>query len=203
MWQAAPSRTNIQTWLLKYDPVKAKQLLDEYLKEKNLTADKLTITLLYNTSELGKNRAEATQQMWKDNLGINVQLVTVETKIFYSTRKQAQQNVFRSSWVQDYPDANNFLMEVFGPGTSYSGVMKWDSGDNYTKFVDLLKQAAVEKDPAKRMDLYAQAEKILLYDEAAVTPLYWYSSPVLIQPYVKVTDSITGYDHYEKWDIVH
>jgi oligopeptide transport system substrate-binding protein len=60
---------------------------------------------------------------------------------------------------------------------------------------------AVEKDPAKRMDLYAQAEKILLYDEAAITPLYWYSSPVLIQPYVKSIDSITGYDHYEKWDI--
>ncbi len=186
---------------LKYDPTKAKQLLDEYLKEKNTTADKLNITLLYNSSESNKNRAEATQQMWKDNLGINVQLVTVETKVFYSTRKQAQQNVFRSSWVQDYPDANNFLMEVFGPGTGYSAVMKWDSGDLFTQFVDLLKQAAVEKDPAKRMDLYAQAEKILLYDEAAVAPLYWYSTPVLIRSSIKITESVTGYDHYEKWDI--
>jgi oligopeptide transport system substrate-binding protein len=83
--------------------------------------------------------AEAVQQMWKDNLGLNVQLVVVERKVFYATRSKAQQNIFRSSWVQDYPDANNFLMEVFGPGTSYSNVVKWDSGDSYTKFVDLLK----------------------------------------------------------------
>jgi ABC-type oligopeptide transport system substrate-binding subunit len=51
------------------------------------------------------------------------------------------------------------------------------------------------------MDLYAQAEKILLYDEAAITPLYWYSTPVLNQSTIKSIDSITGYDHYEKWDI--
>jgi oligopeptide transport system substrate-binding protein len=79
-------------------------------------------------------------------------------------------------------------------------VIRW-KGEAYDKFIALLKQAALEQDPAKRMDLYAQAEKILVVDEAVVSPLWWYSSPVLLQSYVKDTVSITGYDHYEKWDI--
>jgi oligopeptide transport system substrate-binding protein len=186
---------------IKYDPVKAKQLLDEYLKEKNTTADKLQITLMYNTAESNKKAAEAIQQMWKDNLGITVSLKNQERKVYYKQRTEGTENVYRLSWVQDYPDANNFLFEVFGPGGGFQNIVKWDLGDNYTKFVDLLKQAAVEKDPAKRMDLYAQADKILIFDEAAVTPLWWYSTPVLVQPNVKDLNSITGYDHYEKWDI--
>ena len=186
---------------VKFDPAKAKELLDEYLAEKGQTADQLQLSLLFNTSESNKAVAEAIQTMWKDNLGVNVQLFNQERKVFYAQRTQGNENIYRSSWVQDYPDANNFLFEVFGPGTGYQQVVKWDSGDNYTKFVDLLKQAANEKDPDKRMDLYAQAEQILLIDEAAITPLWWYSSPVLVQPYIKDLPSITGYDHWEKWDI--
>jgi oligopeptide transport system substrate-binding protein len=52
---------------VKYDPAKAKELLDAYLKEKGLTADQLDLTLMFNTSESHKARAEAIQQMWKEN----------------------------------------------------------------------------------------------------------------------------------------
>ena len=76
------------------------------------------------------------------------------------------------------------------------------SNPNYDKFFELLQQAAVEEDPAKRVDLYAQAEKILIWDECVLAPLYWYSGPILLRPEVKDTISITGYDHFEKWDIV-
>jgi oligopeptide transport system substrate-binding protein len=51
------------------------------------------------------------------------------------------------------------------------------------------------------MDLYAEAEQILLVDEAVVAPLYWYSRDILVRPEIKDTESITGYDHWEKWDI--
>ncbi len=88
-------------------------------------------------------------------------------------------------------------------GVGFQKIVKWDSGDNYTKFVDLLKQAVIEKDPNKRMDLYAQADHILIYDETAIAPLWGYATPYLKQPYIKAIASITGYDHYEEWDIVH
>ena len=71
---------------VKYDPAKAKELLDAYLKEKGLTADQLNLTLMFNTSESHAKRAEAIQQMWKDNLGINVSLANQELKVYLQQR---------------------------------------------------------------------------------------------------------------------
>jgi len=131
------------------------------------------------------------------------------------TRQDGKEQIYRNSWVQDYPDANNFLFDVFGLNGAFTAVVDWPAkatadkpaeytaggNPNFDKFTDLLKQAANEQDAKKRMDLYAQAEQILLVDEAVVAPLYWYTDDILIRPEIKDTKSITGYDHREKWDI--
>ncbi len=195
---------------IKYDPEKAKALMQEYLTEKGKQASDVTVALMFNTSENNKKIAEAVQGMWKDTLGINVDLTNQEWAVFKVSRKDGQSNVYRSSWVQDYPDANNFLYEVFGPGAAYQDVVDWPydpkNGTDYTnpaydKFMSLLEAAAVETDPAARMSMYADAEQILVHDQAVVMPLYWYSSRILVQSRVQDTQSNTGYDRYEKWDI--
>lgn len=185
---------------IKYDPTAAKALMDEYLKEKNTTADKLTVVLMFNTSESSKNNAEAIANMWKTTLGINTTIQNQERKVYLQTRKAGKEQIYRSSWVQDYPDANNFLFDVFGPGGGYAEVVDW-KGPAYDKFVETIKKAAVEADPDKRMALYADAEKILVVDEAVIAPLYWYNTPVLVAKNVQYLQSITGYDRFEFWDI--
>jgi oligopeptide transport system substrate-binding protein len=211
----APKPENYPNLGVKFDPAKAKELLDSYLKEKNITADKLNIVLMSNAVESRKQAGEAIVGMWKQNLGIDVKFTTQETKVFMVSRQVGQENIYRSSWVQDYPDTNNFLFEPFGFGGGFSDVVDWPvasspekkgtytTGGNkpYDQFMEYLKQAAVEKDPTKRSDLYAKAEEIFVQQEAIVAPLYWYSTPVLIRSEVKDTNSITGYDHWEKWDI--
>ncbi len=182
---------------VRYDPAKAKELLDEYLKEKGLTADQLNISLMFNTSESHQKRAEAIQQMWKQTLGIDAKLTNQEWKVYLTQRKEGQHSVYRSTWVLDYPDTNNFDREVFGPNGAYSEVVDWQND----KFNELVLQAGKETDTAKRIDLYVQAEKILVEEDAAIAPLYWYRSIALYRPNVVRTDSITGYDWYEKWDL--
>lgn len=187
---------------VKFDKDAANALLDEYLAEKGLTRADLSMVLMFNTSEGHKMRAEAIQQMWKENLGIDVQLTNQEWKVFKVTRNEGKENIYRSSWIQDYPDANNFLMEVFGiPGAGFADVVDWNSGAAFDKFVEILKQAAKETDTAKRQQLYADAEKILVEDEAVVAPLYWYSSLELRQSRFKMEQSLTGYERYEKWTV--
>ena len=205
---------------IKFNAEKAKALLAEYLAEKNTTADQVKVTLCVNTSESNKRNAEAISGMWKDTLGITTDIVIVERAVWSATRRAGNENIYRSSWVQDYPDANNFLLEVFGPGGGYADIIDWGDGtqtlenpkqitpvpqteiDRYTAFLALLKQAANELDPDKRAAIYADAEQILLVDEAAITPLYFYSGDYLLNPRVKDTLSITGYDRWEKWDLV-
>lgn len=181
----------------KFDPEGAKALLQEYLDETGQTAADLDIVLMFNTSESHMLRAEAIQQMWKDNLGVEVQLANQEIATYKVSRKEGKENIYRSSWVQDYPDANNFLKEVFSDGGTYSDVVDWVSPE----FDALMTQAATETDPAARMELYAQAEQMLVVDDAVIAPLAWYSDWLIVRPNVKAPRSLTGYDRYEKWSI--
>jgi oligopeptide transport system substrate-binding protein len=80
----------------------------------------------------------------------------------------------------------------------YSRPTNWSS----KAFDSLVDRAAVESDVKKRTELYAQAEKILVYDEAAVMPLYWYTRSTLTKPYVKRTYAVASQEHFEKWEML-
>jgi len=197
---------------VRYDPDAAKAILQEYLDEKGITADQVELTLMFNTSDLNRRKAEALQAMWQDTLGIKVILSNQEWKVYLNQRVEGLENVYRGSWVQDYPDANNFLYEVWALGGGYQDVADWPvaNADDYVagaspefdQFMQLITAAATEADPAARMDMYAQAEQILITDMAVLPPIQWYASKVLVSDYVEDTISITGYDRYEKWDLL-
>ena len=189
---------------VKYNPEEAKKLLDEYLQEKGLTADQLDLTLMFNTASGHQQIAEAIQQMWKDTLGINVKLANQEWKVYLQTIRdpEATPQIWRLGWCQDYPDANNFVREVFSKGGSANpregGGVNWEN----PKFEELVVQAAREQDPAKRVELYAQAEQILVWEDAVIAPIYWYTRVTVTKPYVQRTFSVLGgLEHIEKWDI--
>jgi oligopeptide transport system substrate-binding protein len=188
---------------IKYDPAKAKEELDSYLQEKGLTADKLDLTLMFNTSSGHQAIAEAIQQMWKQNLGVDVKVVNQEWKVYLVTTKdpQATPQIFRMGWCLDYPDANNFDRDVAAYGGSQNplkgGGFNWKD-DAYEK---LVLDAAKELDPKKRTDLYAQAEDILVNKDAVMAPIYWYTNLDMTRPYVTRTYSADGHERFEKWDI--
>ncbi len=192
---------------IKYDPEAAKAELQSYLDEKGLTAADLDITLMFNTSSGHQAIAETAQQMWKDNLGVNVKVVNQEWAVYLETVKGLDTpQIWRLGWCLDYPDANNFDREVFASNGSSNptdadgnpaGGLMWKN-DTYEQ---LVAQAAVETDPAKRVDLYAQAEEILVSTDAVIIPIYWYTNLDLTKPYITRTYSSTGHEAYEKWDM--
>jgi oligopeptide transport system substrate-binding protein len=188
---------------VKYDPTDAKAQLQSYLDETGQTADQLDITLMYNTSEGHQKIAEAIQQMWADTLGINVKVVNQEWQVYLKTLQGADTpQIWRLGWCMDYPDANNFDKEAvgFGGSSNPDGVagLAWKD-DNYEQLVT---QAAQESDPAKRVDLYAQAEEILVKTDAVMIPIYWYTAVDVTKPYITRTYSVVGgQQHFEFWDV--
>ncbi len=204
---ACPTIANYPDLGIKYDPEQAKTLLQEYLDETEQTAAGLDITLMYNTSEGHQRIAEAIQGMWSDTLGINVNLTNQEWKVFLQTIKGADTpQIYRSGWSMDYPDANNFDKDVVAPGgndnpTNAEGVpeggLQWVN-DQFVKLVD---DAAVEQNPDTRIQMYAQAEDILVNQDAAIIPIYWYTTVAVTKPYVTRTYSPTGTQHIEKWSL--
>lgn len=186
---------------IKTDVEAAKKELQSYLDEKKLTADQLDLTLVFNTSSGHQKIAEAIQQMWKDNLGVNVKLVNQEWAVFLETvRSENTPQIWRMGWCPDYADANNFIREVFDYGGSSNppgGGINWKD----EAFSAKLKEAAQELDPAKRVDLYAEAEDMLVNQKAAIAPIYWYTRVTVTKPYVTRTFGSAGQESVEKWDI--
>jgi oligopeptide transport system substrate-binding protein len=193
---------------IKFDAAAANAELDAYLTEKTLTRADLDITLMFNTSSGHQRIAEAIQAMWKDNLGVDVKLVNQEWAVYLETVKGADTpQVWRMGWCPDYPDANNYDREVFAPngssnpvnpdGTPAGGVM-W----NNAAYNDLMDEAAVETDPTARVELYAQAEEILVSTDAVIIPIYWYARNTCTKPYVVRTFGTGGHENFSKWDIL-
>jgi ABC-type oligopeptide transport system substrate-binding subunit len=136
------------------------------------------IALLFNTSEDHRRIAEAIQEMWKRELGIDVELSNQEWGSYLQATTSLQYDVARRSWIGDYLDPNTFLsIMVTGDGNNRTG---W-SDATYDR---LVRGAASEVDPVRRLEMLAEAEARLL-EWGGVIPIYHYSTVELVKPYVR------------------
>ncbi len=160
-----------------YNPEEAKVLLASYLKEKGL----LTlppIELNYNTSEAHKKVAEALQAMWKTTLGIEIQLLNMEWKVFLSSISKGDYSLARAGWIGDYVDANTFLhLWRSNDGNNLTG---W-SNRAYDQSLSLAEQSLT---PQERFTHFQKCED-LLAQEIPILPLYFYVHVSLRHPTVQ------------------
>ncbi|MCF6094124.1 peptide ABC transporter substrate-binding protein [Microaerobacter geothermalis] len=155
----------------------AKALLAEGLKEKGISSLP-KVSLLFYTNDTYNKLSQALQEMWKKNLGIEVELKTMERKVFVQTVKGGDYQLAIYSTGADYDDAHN-LMGQFTTGDVYNY-----SRVSIPEYDRLVKAAEVELDLNKRAQLMVDAEKVLI-DEMALAPLYFGTKVYLQQENVK------------------
>lgn len=136
------------------------------------------ISFLYNTSDVHKSVAEAIQAMWKKNLGINIKLTNQEWKVFITTRTQGDYEIARHGYFADFFDPGS-LFDLWTTGSPNN-----DAKYSNPKYDELVTQAAKEQDPAKRSQLYHDAEDILM-DDMPVIPLYYYTQNYMLKSNIK------------------
>ncbi|HVW21931.1 MAG TPA: peptide ABC transporter substrate-binding protein [Opitutaceae bacterium] len=136
------------------------------------------LELMFNSSENHRLIAEAVQEMWRRELGIEVKLVNQENKVVLADRQSGDFQIVRAAWIADYPSPSSFL-DLFrsGNGNNFTG---WSSPE----YDALLFAADRAADPAARRELWGRAEALLLR-AAPIIPLYHYSHAFLIQPSVQ------------------
>jgi oligopeptide transport system substrate-binding protein len=154
------------------------------------------VTLMYNTSEAHAKIAQAIQQMWKEVLGVEVNVVNQEWKVYLKTLSEDAPQIYRLGWCADYADANNWVYENFHSIDSDNNP-KWSNAE----FDRVVEQAARESDPAKRLELYKRAEQILCEEEAAIAPIYFYTFVRMSKPYLIRTLAPMAGDHIKDWII--
>jgi oligopeptide transport system substrate-binding protein len=162
--------------IVHYDPERARQLLAQAGYPNGKGFPKLNI--LINTSEAHRAVAETIQQMWKQELNIDVGIVNQEWKVFMDSMNRLNYDIARYGWIGDFMDPVTFLsMWRTGDGNNCTG---WSNPD-YDRLLD---EAAQTADPTKRFAILHQAEQLLLSQSPEVL-IYWYTRFYLLDPSVK------------------
>ncbi|MDF2039299.1 peptide ABC transporter substrate-binding protein [Cytobacillus oceanisediminis] len=154
------------------DVEKAKEYLQKGLEELGLkdASELPAVTLSYNTSEAHQKIAQAIQDMWKQNLGVEVTLDNSEWNVYLDKLDQMDYQVARLGWLGDFNDAINFL-EMYRDADGGNNNTGWESKE----FQDLLAKSATETDPEARQQLLKDAEAIFMED-MPVAPIYFYTN---------------------------
>ena len=137
------------------------------------------IDYLYNTDENHKAIAEALQNMWQENLGVQVSLQNQDWNVFLKERKEGNYNIARHGWIADYNDPMSFIdMWLTGGGNN-------DAQYKNPEFDKFVKAAKATSDPDERMENMHKAEDILIGEDNVVAPLYFYNNSYMVKPNIK------------------
>ncbi|HVS53442.1 MAG TPA: peptide ABC transporter substrate-binding protein [Opitutaceae bacterium] len=134
--------------------------------------------LLYNTLEKHRAIAEALQQMWRKNLGVEIGIYNQEWKVYLDAQKTTNFQIQRAGWIADYVDPHVFF-DLWRTGGGNNNT-NWGSPE----YDRLLARALDTQTNAERYEIYQQMEKILI-DELPVMPIYFYTYARLVDQVVK------------------
>lgn len=135
------------------------------------------IEIAFNLDPEHEHIAKMVQEMWKNNLGIDVKLQGKQIKEFRDDINEDNFLIARSGWGADYSDCSTFLnLWTSNLGDNEANWKK----DDYDKLIEMSEKA----EGKQRDELLYKAEKMLM-DEAVIIPLYYLGDAVLVKDNIK------------------
>ena len=164
---------------LPFDPAQAQQLLaaSKYGGPSGLPP------IVYTSMGFGSGldaSIAAMAQMWKQVLGVTITVENIESNHYYDQIYSGHHGqLFAGGWCADYPDPENFADVLFHTGSQQN-----NGGYSNPELDKLLEAARVEQDVTKRIQMYQQAEQIIVNDAPVLFTTHSLSY-TLVKPYVK------------------
>lgn len=172
----------------------AKDYLLKGMEELGLGNDPKTLDITFSlagTDEWFRTYGEYLQQTYNTALGIDLKISFSEWGIFSSNLSTGNYQIGYMGWGAYYNDPYDVLSLFMTENDAIS------TGWSNAEFDALVLAAQSEMDEAKRLELYKQAEEILLLEEYVVNPILFPSSNSFyknyVQGYVTLAFSSGGY----------
>lgn len=181
--------------LTGFDAEKAKEFWAKGLEEIGET--EVTLELLGGDSELaGKMDAYLKDQMETNLEGLTINLKAVPFAVRLELDESQDYDIQNSGWGPDFQDPMSFV-DLFVTGSSHN-LMSY-SNEEFDSLVEQSK-GDLATDPAARWQAMADAERILIEEDAAIAPIYQRALMSLQKPYVKnIISHPFGGDYSYKW----
>jgi ABC-type transport system substrate-binding protein len=161
---------------LPYDPDAAADLLEE-AGGPGILED--VVILATGRGASPSDSLEAIVAMWQDNLGVTITIEQQDSGLFFQSVQEHEYQIASLGWIADYPDPQNFLDLKLHSQSPIN-----DQQYSNPEVDALLDRARTELDEATRLDLYQEAERLIVQD-APWIPLTHSKPGILIKPYVK------------------
>jgi oligopeptide transport system substrate-binding protein len=165
----------------KFDVAAAQAALTESSYGGPDALNALGLKLTFGDSPRNRQRSEWLVANYKQNLGVDIALDPVDATTFTALQKDPNTYplLFRGGWCADYPDPQNWLSVYWRSDTTFAQ----RQGYSNAEFDALVNEADASTDNAKRLELYGQAQQILLND---FTGAFGYNSlnHYLVKPWV-------------------
>jgi len=148
-----------------YQPEKAKELIEAYKTESGNQKPTITLTTTSNYLSFSEFIQRELQ-----SIGLTIKIEVIPPSSLKSAKSNGKIDLFRASWVADYPDAQNYLSLFYSANFA-------PNGPNYTHFKDeqfdtWYTQALLETNQATRVDLYKKMDALVI-EKAPVVVLFY------------------------------
>lgn len=135
-----------------------------------------TVELLFNKDAGHDLIAQVVARSWQEHLGVKTRLAQKELQVYRVDLKAKNYMTSRAGWFGDYGDPTTFL------NLSRSGDGNNDRGYSSERYDALLGAAAAERDPDRRLEILAEAERVIMEEDVPMVPIFHYAWVYLFDP---------------------
>lgn len=157
-----------------YDPNKAKQLLAQAGYPNGFTID------FYSENSPDQLKFDQAIQQQLAQVGIKVNLHTSSWATFLDVAEAGKAPMFWLAWIQDFPDASDFLNTLFNSNQAPQNNMTLYSNPQVDAW---LNKAQYDPNQDERNQLYAQVTNQIMKD-APWVPMWYDTFTAAVQPWV-------------------
>ena len=142
----------------EYNPDKARRHVEQAKKVQGGVLPALRLTM--SGTDTTYRQMGQFYETALENIGLEIEVEYLDWPTYLEKLRTKSMQMHSSGWIADIPDVENFLQVYYGKNSPWPNSMNYSNSE----FDKIYEQASVMPDGPERIELYREAERILVED---------------------------------------